>query len=480
MNTKNNYYELFSRNIGIITEIEQQILQNSKIAIAGLGGVGGLQLVTLARAGIGCFIIADPEKFNLSDRNRQYGALESSRGKQKAVVMRKIIKDINSNCKIISYSDGINKNNLDGFVKNADLIIDAIEYFSLKEKVFLYQTARKYKKYVITSPIFGFATSVLAFSPCSTTFEEYFDLNNNKDLIPEKLFPILPDYIEAQVYQDIRNKKRPIPSFSCTTALSASLLCTEVVLYLLKRKTFIEIPKLIYFDSCNKIFNIVDTKWNLFWTDFSRNAYDYISCLTENKKMLSRIASFVDNNKNVLDAGCGTGNLIAEICDKSRRVLGIDFSDGMIKEAKKKTRKKKNVVIQKGNVYKFAIKDNTFDVVTSVNVLFNLENPYQAILEAYRVLKIGGTFIVSSVMKDKGVSDETRKLIFEDCQKNKIPVDNLKKVWNFQKQLLEEDGFKFKPSMFEICKLLEKASFEVKIKETTYYSNNFLIKAIKK
>src|SRR3954467_6277338 len=56
-----DYDEAFSRNIGWVTEWEQQILRTKRVAIAGMGGVGGLHLLTLARLGIGAFHISDTQ-----------------------------------------------------------------------------------------------------------------------------------------------------------------------------------------------------------------------------------------------------------------------------------------------------------------------------------------------------------------------------------------------------------------------------------
>jgi tRNA A37 threonylcarbamoyladenosine dehydratase len=54
-----SYAQAFDRNIGWVTEPEQQLLRAKRIAIAGLGGVGGAHLLTLARLGIGGFHLAD-------------------------------------------------------------------------------------------------------------------------------------------------------------------------------------------------------------------------------------------------------------------------------------------------------------------------------------------------------------------------------------------------------------------------------------
>src|SRR3954462_14568363 len=82
-----SYEEAFSRHRGLIGPAEQERLRRSRVAIAGLGGVGGIHLVTLARLGIGGFHIADPDRFELANFNRQYGANVQSLGRGKAEVM---------------------------------------------------------------------------------------------------------------------------------------------------------------------------------------------------------------------------------------------------------------------------------------------------------------------------------------------------------------------------------------------------------
>ena len=53
-----NYQSAFSRNLGWVTEGEQELLATKRIAIAGLGGVGGSHLLTLSRLGITQFNIS--------------------------------------------------------------------------------------------------------------------------------------------------------------------------------------------------------------------------------------------------------------------------------------------------------------------------------------------------------------------------------------------------------------------------------------
>ncbi|MBV8093455.1 MAG: ThiF family adenylyltransferase, partial [Acetobacteraceae bacterium] len=59
-----SYHLAFDRNIGWVTEWEQEALRFKRVAIAGMGGVGGIHLLTLARLGVGAFNIADFDVFD--------------------------------------------------------------------------------------------------------------------------------------------------------------------------------------------------------------------------------------------------------------------------------------------------------------------------------------------------------------------------------------------------------------------------------
>ncbi|MET0056427.1 MAG: ThiF family adenylyltransferase, partial [Candidatus Thiodiazotropha sp. 6PLUC10] len=78
-----DYQTAFSRNIGWVTKGEQQRLRQARVAIAGLGGVGGSHLLTLTRLGIGEFNLADFDTFAVENFNRQAGANLNTVGQPK-------------------------------------------------------------------------------------------------------------------------------------------------------------------------------------------------------------------------------------------------------------------------------------------------------------------------------------------------------------------------------------------------------------
>lgn len=91
----------------------------------------------------------------------------------------------------------------------------------------------------------------------------------------------------------------------------------------------------------------------------------------------------------ILDAGCGTG-LLAKKLEKYGNVIGVDISPEALKFAKKRGTK---AVL--GSVDKLPFKDNSFDVVTSMDVIYHKQvDDNKALLEFYRVLKPGGILIL--------------------------------------------------------------------------------------
>lgn len=129
MNTPRfDYSEAFSRNIGWVTEAEQAVLKSKRVAIAGLGGVGGVHLTTLSRLGIGAFHIADADHFELANFNRQAGATVSTLGQSKLDVMTRMARDINPEIDIKDFSEGIHEGNIEAFLDGVDIYVDALDF----------------------------------------------------------------------------------------------------------------------------------------------------------------------------------------------------------------------------------------------------------------------------------------------------------------------------------------------------------------
>lgn len=141
---RDEYYELaVTRNIGLVSIQEQKVLKNACVAVAGCGGLGGRELIDLVRMGIGAFNIADFDEFSIKNVNRQIGATSSTVDRPKVEVMAEMARDIHPGVDIVTYPDGIQPDNVDDFVQSADIVVDAIDFFSMPARLLLYRAARK-------------------------------------------------------------------------------------------------------------------------------------------------------------------------------------------------------------------------------------------------------------------------------------------------------------------------------------------------
>lgn len=260
------YWQSFNRNyVGLISKEEQQRLRDSCVAVAGVGGIGGNQAAALARLGIGKMKIADIEEYSYSDINRMYGAFSSTVGKAKVRVMEDFLKDINPGLELEVFEEGITLDNPEEFLDGADVAIDAIEYFTLEEKLRYNQVAREKGLYVLTSPIPAYGTSMLVFSPEGMTFEEYLEIPDTAEerksyvMPPSKICPKLPDYLSEEVYGDKAMKKEiALSTVGSSAMLSGAIVANEALMMLLSKRDPVVVPEITLLDMCERRFEIVN------------------------------------------------------------------------------------------------------------------------------------------------------------------------------------------------------------------------------
>jgi ubiquinone/menaquinone biosynthesis C-methylase UbiE len=98
----------------------------------------------------------------------------------------------------------------------------------------------------------------------------------------------------------------------------------------------------------------------------------------------------------VLDVGCGPGVVVEElVTERGCEFWGVDVSAEMIARAKERYSSEARIHFAVGNVERLDFPDQSFDAVLSMGVLEYLVDPSRAVEEMYRVLKLGGTLIVT-------------------------------------------------------------------------------------
>lgn len=130
----------FSRSELLLGPDAMNRLNNTTIALFGIGGVGSHCAEALARAGVGTLILVDNDRVSLTNINRQSIAYHSTVGRTKTELMKQRIADINPNARVITFETFVLPDNIDEVLpEGIDYIIDAID--TVSAKLALAQTA---------------------------------------------------------------------------------------------------------------------------------------------------------------------------------------------------------------------------------------------------------------------------------------------------------------------------------------------------
>ena len=126
--------EIFQRTKLLLGEENFLKLQNSTVAIFGIGGVGSFTAEALARSGVGHLILIDKDNIDITNINRQIHALTSTIGKSKVEVMKERIFEINPSAKVDAIQKFYlpNENAEDFFICDYDYVVDAIDTITAK------------------------------------------------------------------------------------------------------------------------------------------------------------------------------------------------------------------------------------------------------------------------------------------------------------------------------------------------------------
>ena len=147
----------FDRFIRLVGPDSVETLRHKKVAVFGLGGVGGFAVEGLARSGVGTLIICDFDVVDPTNINRQIIALESTVGQYKTDVSEARILDINPNATVLAFPVKADEIIIDDILSmNPDFVVDAID--DVSAKAYLIKSAIKKDIPVISA--MGFANKL--------------------------------------------------------------------------------------------------------------------------------------------------------------------------------------------------------------------------------------------------------------------------------------------------------------------------------
>lgn len=216
--------ERYHRNLGVISPYEQVKLLQSKIAIIGVGGLGGTVLELLARMGIGELIIVDKDVMGDDNLNRQILSTETNLGQSKTEVAVKRAKEINSSIEITGHSIFINPDNIKKVIKGAEVVVDALD--NLPSRFVLQEACQELNIPLVHGAVAGFNGQLTTIFPEDKGLKLIYGSEKN-----------LPEH----------GSEVELGAPTVTPALIASLEAQEVIKILLKRGKLFR-NRLLYLD----------------------------------------------------------------------------------------------------------------------------------------------------------------------------------------------------------------------------------------
>ena len=125
--------DAFDRTALVLGREAMEILKNARVAVFGLGGVGGYVVEALARSGVGALDLVDNDTVAVTNLNRQIIALHSTLGMRKTEAAAARVMDINPACKVTAHDVFFLPENADAFdFTKYDYVVDAIDTVSAK------------------------------------------------------------------------------------------------------------------------------------------------------------------------------------------------------------------------------------------------------------------------------------------------------------------------------------------------------------
>jgi len=248
-----DYDTAFSRNLGWLSAADQARLRHSRVAIAGVGGVGAVHLMTLARLGISRFHLADMDHYELANFNRQISASQRTLGQHKAEASLMLAREINPEIEAKLFNEGICEENIDAFLDGVDVYVDGLDFFVLDIRRKLFARARERGIAALTAGPLGFGTGYIIFTPQGMSFEDFFRFEGKAQeqqylhfLFGLTPWPMHMRYLADTGRVDLARKRGPSTIIACQ--LCAGVAGASVVKLLLGRGPLYAAPYYHQFD----------------------------------------------------------------------------------------------------------------------------------------------------------------------------------------------------------------------------------------
>lgn len=190
-----SHEELTQRQSGLYTPEQQERIRSMVVAVAGCGALGAPAAYYLARLGVAELRLADPEEFEPSNVNRQYGAYLDTIGVNKADAVAGELRRVSPDLRLKTFTDGVTGDCVAEFLDGADVVIDGIDFFTLEIELMLHREARRRGLWIFTSPGVSELSSTTVFDPSREDALVQMTCENGEPSMAKAIssfFPVLP------------------------------------------------------------------------------------------------------------------------------------------------------------------------------------------------------------------------------------------------------------------------------------------------
>lgn len=233
------YWERVNRNLGWLGDTteeqraRQEKLRDSVIGVVGTGGIGGAVAARLVRMGALNLKLADPDHFDLTNVQRQYGAGRDTIGRNKAEVVAEQVYGLTGDVNIDVFPEGITPDTTEGFMDGCDYVMDQMEFFQIKNRYVLHRAFRASDrcKFMFEIPTVAHSTIIFTYTKESMPIEEVYDVPEDAEFTPEvtrrlmeRIMPEYQDFPSQETLEEWFVKNQTMPIFGACPPLAEGVL----------------------------------------------------------------------------------------------------------------------------------------------------------------------------------------------------------------------------------------------------------------
>ena len=221
---------MYERIIELIGEDNFQKIENTKILLVGVGGVGGFAYEALIRSGFKDITIIDHDKVEITNLNRQLVATKDTINRYKVDICKEKASNINENIKIRAFNEFLSKDSINILEKDYDFIIDACDTLNTKLELIKYANVNNIK--IICS--MGMGNRIDASKIKITTLDK-----TNNDPLAKKLRKLVKDNhlnskIRVVCSEEVPYKKGEVNSMITSPGVAGLLIVNYIINEIIK------------------------------------------------------------------------------------------------------------------------------------------------------------------------------------------------------------------------------------------------------